>query len=219
LLDLSGNGRLDVVTFDGPTPGYLERTAAGGWQPWRTFDALPTVNLSGPDARFVDLDGDGHADLLVGTGHVTVGALNDAGAAWVIPGASCDASATSYGNGHAGSSGVPQLVASAAPVLGTDFDLTIGNSSGGSTTGLLLLGTTAVQIPTTLGGDLLVGISIVVPLVFPTAQDLVLAESLPFDALFAGEHVYLQALELDAGASRGVAFTAGLDLLLGGLTW
>jgi RHS repeat-associated protein len=68
LLDLSGNGQLDVVTFAGPTPGYLERTAAGGWQPWRTFDALPTVDLSGPDARFVDLNGDGHADLLVSEG-------------------------------------------------------------------------------------------------------------------------------------------------------
>ena len=44
------------------------RTAEGGWLPWQPFAALPTVDFDAPDVRLVDLDGDGHADLLVTEG-------------------------------------------------------------------------------------------------------------------------------------------------------
>jgi hypothetical protein len=37
----------------------------------------------------------------------------------------------------------------------------------------------------------------------------------PCDPAFKGVHVFLQALEIDAGASRGIAFTRGLDILFG----
>ncbi|MEV4140817.1 SpvB/TcaC N-terminal domain-containing protein [Dactylosporangium sp. NPDC049742] len=63
LLDLTGNGTLDVVSFDGPVPGFTERDG-DGWGPFRAFERLPT-DLDRADARLVDLDGDGHADLLL----------------------------------------------------------------------------------------------------------------------------------------------------------
>jgi len=65
LLDLAGDGRLDVVAFGGPVPGFHERTPDGGWTPLRRFVTLPTVDWADPNLRFVDLDGDGHADLVL----------------------------------------------------------------------------------------------------------------------------------------------------------
>lgn len=65
LLDLDGNGQLDVVAFDGLTPGFYERTADFDWEPFRTFHQLPNLRWDDPNTRFIDLSGDGHADVLI----------------------------------------------------------------------------------------------------------------------------------------------------------
>ncbi len=65
LLDLAGNGQLDVVAFDGPVPGFFERTTGEGWETFRSFASLPNVAWKDPNLKFVDLTGDGHADILV----------------------------------------------------------------------------------------------------------------------------------------------------------
>ncbi|MFN0165538.1 MAG: SpvB/TcaC N-terminal domain-containing protein, partial [Bryobacteraceae bacterium] len=65
LLDLAGNGQLDVVSFRGPTPGFYERTRDEGWEPFLPFSSLPVVEWNDPNLRFVDLTGDGHADILI----------------------------------------------------------------------------------------------------------------------------------------------------------
>jgi RHS repeat-associated protein len=65
LMDLSGDGELDVVALDGPVPGFFERTEDEQWQPFRAFTSLPQLNWSDPDLKFVDLIGDGFADVLV----------------------------------------------------------------------------------------------------------------------------------------------------------
>ncbi|MCA9898477.1 MAG: hypothetical protein KC423_01435 [Anaerolineales bacterium] len=64
-LDLAGDGQLDLVAFDSPTPGFYERTADRDWEVFRPFTALPMVNWRDPNLRFVDLTGDGHADILL----------------------------------------------------------------------------------------------------------------------------------------------------------
>lgn len=66
LLDLAGDGRLDLAAFDGPNPGFFQRIPRGGWTPFRSFAQLPNVDWKG--VRFVDLNGDGHADVLVAEG-------------------------------------------------------------------------------------------------------------------------------------------------------
>jgi len=72
ILDLAGDGLPDVVSFSGPLPGLYEHDGAEGWQPFRPFRQLPNVGFSDPNLRFIDLDGDGHADLLISEGDVFV---------------------------------------------------------------------------------------------------------------------------------------------------
>lgn len=64
LLDLAGDGKVDVVTLEGPTPGFYERSDAG-WDSFVPFQSLPTLDWSDPGVRFVDLSGDGLADVLI----------------------------------------------------------------------------------------------------------------------------------------------------------
>jgi len=65
LLDLTGEGRADLADFSSAVPGFFARTAEGGWEPLKSFAALPRIDWSEPNLRFVDLTGDGHADALI----------------------------------------------------------------------------------------------------------------------------------------------------------
>ena len=71
-LDLAGDGRPDVATLRGPTPGFYERTSEGGWEGHVSFESLPILNWDDPNLRFVDLDGDGLADVLITQGDCIV---------------------------------------------------------------------------------------------------------------------------------------------------
>ncbi|HKO62156.1 MAG TPA: SpvB/TcaC N-terminal domain-containing protein, partial [Pyrinomonadaceae bacterium] len=65
LLDLSGDGQLDLVMLEGATPGFYSRTPNEQWESFQTFDALPDLDWSDPNLKFIDLTGDGHADIMV----------------------------------------------------------------------------------------------------------------------------------------------------------
>jgi len=64
-MDLAGDGQPDVVVMEGPTPGLYEHDEAEGWQPFRRFTSLLNRDFRDPNLKFVDLDGDGHADVLI----------------------------------------------------------------------------------------------------------------------------------------------------------
>jgi RHS repeat-associated protein len=64
-MDLAGDGQPDVVVMDGPTPGLYEHDEAEGWQPFRPFTSRLNRDVRDPNLKFIDLDGDGHSDVLI----------------------------------------------------------------------------------------------------------------------------------------------------------
>ena len=64
-LDLAGDGQLDCVVLERPMAGFFERTYEQSWEPFKPLPSLPNLNWSEPNLRFVDLTGDGHADILI----------------------------------------------------------------------------------------------------------------------------------------------------------
>jgi len=65
LLDLAGSGRLDVVDLAGPDRGFFQRTEDGGFEPLQRFEGLPELDWSDPNVTFIDVTGDGLADILM----------------------------------------------------------------------------------------------------------------------------------------------------------
>ncbi len=64
-MDLAGDGQLDLVQFSPPLSGYFERTTSQGWESFVPFTSLPNIVWKNPNLRFVDLTGDGHADIFI----------------------------------------------------------------------------------------------------------------------------------------------------------
>jgi RHS repeat-associated protein len=65
LLDLAGDGRLDLVQYDGPMAGFCRRRSDGGWGDFTPFKWTPKINTKDPNLRFVDITGDGFPDILI----------------------------------------------------------------------------------------------------------------------------------------------------------
>jgi hypothetical protein len=70
LLDLAGDGQVDLVELRPPLAGFYERTQDASWVDFVPFDSLPNIAWDDPNLRFVDLTGDGHADILIAEDHV-----------------------------------------------------------------------------------------------------------------------------------------------------
>jgi hypothetical protein len=120
-----------------------------------------------------------------------------------------------YGFGWAGSISTPTITPSAPPVFGTTISLNLTNSAGISTTALLMLGFTEANIPTGKDGSLMLIPLMFIPLPLPPGG-FALSGTMPaMDPALCGFEVDFQAIELDAGATKGYAFTDGLALVFG----
>ena len=64
-LTLDGDGMVDVAAFSGGEPGYYARTSERDFAPFKRFDALPQLDWDDPNIKFIDVTGDGLADVLI----------------------------------------------------------------------------------------------------------------------------------------------------------
>ena len=124
------------------------------------------------------------------------------------------ASWSSYGAGWAGTYGIPTFTASADPEFSATLSLDITNSLHFWTVGFVLVGMDRASIPTRAGGTILVdwALIVTVPLA-PIGYSL--GVTIPADRDLCGASADLQVIELDAGASGGLSFTPGLELVFG----
>jgi hypothetical protein len=64
-MDLAGDGKMDMVQMSGYVRGFYARMGEAGWDSFRAFSAWPNIDTSDPNLRFVDLTGNGRADILL----------------------------------------------------------------------------------------------------------------------------------------------------------
>lgn len=65
LLDIEGDGHLWLVEHAGSAAGASLLDESGKWQTRRAFKQAPKVDFNSPYTRFVDLDGDGRAEVVL----------------------------------------------------------------------------------------------------------------------------------------------------------
>lgn len=119
-----------------------------------------------------------------------------------------------YGTGHPGTGGVPALTLSGMPQLGAQIDLQIGNAQRVAAPTCVFIGRNRANLPTPFGGSILVAMLGEAAISVP-AGGLNIPISVPCDPLACGEVFTIQAIELDPGASAGIAFSQGLEITLG----
>jgi hypothetical protein len=99
-------------------------------------------------------------------------------------------------------------------VLCATLAILADNSLGSDTSGILFAGVAAIELPTAWEGTLLVLPVLVVPVLVPAAG-VTISGAIPCDDALCGLPIYVQLIEVDPGASRGLSFTPGLALRLG----
>ena len=65
IMDIESNGEKQLVQFSNRQKGFFELNDDNTWKPFKTFQQLPNIDFNDRNLRFIDLNGDGSADLLI----------------------------------------------------------------------------------------------------------------------------------------------------------
>ena len=65
LQDIEANGKKYIVSGDTALKGFFEQTDEGDWLPFKSFESSVNIDLRDPNVKFIDLNGDGMAELVV----------------------------------------------------------------------------------------------------------------------------------------------------------
>jgi RHS repeat-associated protein len=65
LLDLGGDGLVELVQLAADPVGYFSRTPPGDWDRFVPFVSLPALDWSSPDLKLLDVTGDGLVDVVL----------------------------------------------------------------------------------------------------------------------------------------------------------
>jgi hypothetical protein len=171
-----------------------------------SYEAFGSVIASG------DVNGDGVGDLLIGDPKHDNVSLIDAGSVDIYT--EEPAHWTNYGTGFPGTLGVPSLQGLDNPGINTIFSVSIGNSLGSATLGLLLIGLAPTDFITSAGGHLLV-IPTWPAFLSIATSGVNLSGAIPNDLSLLGLHIYMQVIESDPGAAKRISFSTGLDAMIG----
>lgn len=125
---------------------------------------------------------------------------------------------TNYGEGWPGSHGfIPDFLPanpSDNPNICTTFEVFLENTWGQDTNVVLFTGQQRAYIETAWDGHLLLEPIYIYPFILNSAGAL-LDFDIPCDLSLIGQNFDLQVLQIDPGASQGISFTQGLELLIG----
>jgi RHS repeat-associated protein len=64
-MDLAGDGQMDLVQMNGFLHGFYKRSTDDDWLSFRSFSSWPNIDTQDANLKFIDLNGDGFADILI----------------------------------------------------------------------------------------------------------------------------------------------------------
>lgn len=213
-----GHVDLDASPCSGPTDSVTELARGAtlgdvGWVPGQTYDFR--FEFSATTLRvFVD----GLLELevfgLFDDGRIAFCNFSQANVTYDAYTVNCAASWAPIGFGHPGTVGTPDLALTGLPVLGTSTAFELTSSDTLPSTAIVAFGLAPAVTPTPFGGTLFVAPTSIhlVPLP-PGSSQVPLV--VPFDVSLCASAWYLQFAQLDPGASHGLAFSPGLEVLFG----
>ncbi|GJM21509.1 MAG: hypothetical protein DHS20C15_14240 [Planctomycetota bacterium] len=207
---------------DGETGGFtlLDRgvlhrlTGFGLATTWTALGGASWGYFGRTIAVLADMNNDGSQEFAVGQPYTNFFQSNAPGIVRLYDGQTHLASWNNYGDGLAGTLGVPQLELTYDPQLQSNSLLIIENSRGVPTLGLIVIGFATAALPFKMG-TLHVLPQTTRNLASIPVPSLDLSVSTPDDHTISGLTVYLQVAELDPGSPSGVSLSQGLQVNYG----
>ena len=72
LADLDADGTKQISTLGTEPKGFFELNDEEEWQPFKSFEHVPNIDMNDPNTRMIDLNGDGMPDMLISEDNVFV---------------------------------------------------------------------------------------------------------------------------------------------------